>query len=351
MKIGFHTYEPAISQGNDNTSAGGGTWLRALMAYLSEKADVYWVHGEDDASAVPEHARMSLETAAEELDVLFMPWRWAMPAYPERHQKWMDQTWLIGNMKGHIVIHDEDHKLNEADEITLKSMDNVTLTTPEMNPRSGYRSLLFPMPFHPPSSEFYSIKYDQLFGNEDGERATHLIYIGNNYERYEQTKKYLSLFEGMSPFMNIQVYGNWMEPGPGRQPPAVVAGDFPNVDFLGRLPQEQVLAVMSGAASTLMLHKPSYGPQGFMTIRWAEAVAAGCIAFIPKEFWLPKEMKALFDADHLVVHSAKDLLEKFDYVTARKARYMGVLLRQQQLIKGKMSLLSWWNLAKEVYND
>jgi glycosyltransferase involved in cell wall biosynthesis len=132
---------------------------------------------------------------------------------------------------------------------------------------------MFPLPYE---LQPFSHSYD-----------TDLVYIGNNYNRYEQAVMFLEGFAKASP--RVHVYGNWLEPNPERESPEKVKQDFPHVKFLGRLPQNQIIDVLSKARTTIHLFKPEYGAHGFIAPRWAEAAAAGVPAFVPSTFRVAPE--------------------------------------------------------------
>jgi hypothetical protein len=140
-----------------------------------------------------------------------------------------------------------------------------------------------------------------------------------------------------------------MDPGPYREGYAQVLTDFPNTHFCGRLPQEDTIRKLSEALFTAHLFKPSYGPSGFITLRWAEAAAAGTPAFIPFEMNLPKRWRDQFCDYGLLVKDAKMVAETIEGMAM--SNWNDALECQQEFVDEYMRTQNWFNIIKEVRDD
>jgi hypothetical protein len=290
MNILWHTWEPGLD-GDGKTSGGGGAWTKFLFDQFGKAGHkTFWFK-----SHVPRESVDWIPTF--DVDVAVFCWRWELPnlpQYEDRNNCYDRQNKLIEwciRKKIPFLIHDQDLKM------TFEARDWITtnggvIASPSFYPDPGEVVLHYPNPY----------KFDKVtFQFQDAK----LVYIGNNYERLEQAIRFLVPFSEKYP---TEVYGNWTEDGPGRNPRTTM-GMMPNVNFKGRLDQANVIETMKQTKATILLHKPEYGSRGFVTIRWAEAATAGCLPFIPAEFNLPREYANILDK--LRVRDGYQLRDKF----------------------------------------
>lgn len=289
----YHTWEPGLS-GNDMTSGGGGLWTKFLFEEFKKAGHhVYWFT--HDAPQIDKHWQPVIKT-----DAAIFCWRWLLPnitQYEERNRAYDRQNllihWCIRN-KVPFLIHDQDLKMTMEERDWVQSSGGV-IATPSFFPQGHNEiSLHFPNPY--------------TFSDERRAWSNQLIYIGNNYERMDQTIKYVGEF---SKHIHTVFYGNWVELGFGRKPEEIRA-KLPHVSFGGRLPQKDVVSMLSRSRATIMLHKPEYGPRGFTTIRWAEAAAAFTLPFIPVEFALPSQY--IPSLKPLIVSDASEMLKRYEKI-------------------------------------
>jgi len=327
MNIGFHGYEPAFESGNMMTSTGSSHHLITLMNEFARLGHYnYWFGNGENSIATS----ISLDLIPN-MNIIFLFWRWPMPDYPDRDTAYSRQLSIIkraANLKIPIVVHDQDHKIDDKMKSFLTGYA-VRLTEPSLHPRLGFESLMYP------SSYSLTRKYQphSRFG---------LAYIGNNYERYEQAKKYV-----VHPRVLASFYGNWVIKSPSRETPEQVEHDFPNVLFEGRLEADQVVTRLANASATIHLAKPSYNETGFITMRWAEAASAACPALIPSEFkFLESVPKIGFVADSQAVAENLDILEALKDPNHGKA----IVEWQREFVNQYMKPDRWVELAVEA-ND
>lgn len=293
MNILWNTWEPALTDGNSSTSAGGGAWTRALWSYFQSKGhNVYNVSVGENSKRI-EALSNGINSKP---DVIVLCWRWPMAQYKSRHHAYLRQTSLLDYAYHEnipILIHNQDLKFEPIDACDkfIQAGKRIAFTMPAFNPPEGYESLHFPCPYDLDSSEWAIPTRKELES-----RPYDYAYIGNNYERYEQIK---AAWGDPNKISNVHIWGNWLEHSKHRESPETVREDFPHVEFHGRLPQERVLETLNQSLFTHHFCKPLYSKYGFMTIRWSEAIAASCIAEVSSDFNMPNEYKEFFHLNKL----------------------------------------------------
>lgn len=329
MNILWHTWEPGLT-GNHSTSGGGGVWTQHLFdAFNKAGHQIEWFTA--DAPMIGEQWEPAMP-----IDVAIFCWRWAFPdieKFETRNIAYKRQIKLIDwcvNHKIPFMVHDQDLKLSEF-ERTWIEWNNGLIAIPAFFPRKRETMLHYPNPY-----QYMSIDSCLLEDNDT------LIYVGNNYERMEQTVRLLS-FPSLSA--NVAVYGNWMEPGgPERSSPREVKLMLPHVNFMGRLSQTNVIETLHGANATFMLHKPEYGPLGFTTIRWAETAAAGILPIIPDEFRLPKQFEKRFEPVRVI--SGFDVMQKLNEINYVKR--VEIIEALRELVSIYMTADKWLDCIERI---
>jgi len=325
MNIGFHGYEPAFQSGQMMTSAGGSRHLTTTISEFTRLGhQVFWFgEGSNNTTKSANVSDVKL------MDVIFLYWRWAMPEYLDRQKAYTRQMEIIKMTtasKTPVIVHDQDHKIDKKTKEFLIMM-NVTLTEPSLFPRTGYSSLMYP------SDRPLTSKYNphSRFG---------LCYVGNNYERYDQTKRYLADARIAAIF-----YGNWLIKSDFRESPDQVKSDFPNVTFQGRLEADQVINCLRHATATIHLAKSSYNETGFITARWAEAASAACPAFVPKEF---KFIDGYSNVG--IVENASDVIRFLDVLDSLKDPNLGksIVEWQRDFVNQYSKPDAWIEIAQKV---
>lgn len=306
MKIGWNTWEPGLIT-KTQTSAGGAAWTNFLFRRLRQAGhEIVMLQGEAPIGTT----KINEPYGIHELDVAVFCWRWSMPDYAEREEAYKRQWKLIELMDIQgvpILVHDQDHKISTKDRVTLHEV-HATITAPQFfaSPGSAYeidKSLFFPNPYAPPALRF------------GGLEASDLTYVGNNYERFNQVVGFIAPF---SQVFRTDFWGNWLEVGPYRETPSEVRNRLPDVNFHGRATQADVLTILSRSNSTIHFAKDSYLDAGFITIRWAEAVAAGIPAFIPAGMKLPAKYARQFARSGLLVESGEQMIAAYDKIRANR---------------------------------
>lgn len=258
-------------------------------------------------------------------------------SYEERNKAYENQMRLIqlaGDAKVPLLILDGDHKLTQDDVSYINKHAKATLASPELSPRKGFKQLFYPNPYELRNPMVNRMPF---FGN------TELIYIGNNYERWDQWLEFVAKPSNLG--MRVKCFGNWLESHPDRQTPEEVMAAAPNIDFPGRIGQKAVIENYLVADTTVHLSKPSYCKSGFVTMRWAEAAAAGTFAFIPREFkHVPEDIMHVCGVD--------DGQQLYGYYTTmeEKVWYEGVFL-MQEWVRQNMTQEAWLEMIKETCDE
>lgn len=334
MNILFHTWEPGLISDVPN-SAGGSLWIRHLWAKLKEDGHVVsWAGDGEPDGVIAKSAWEDMSDFVSQAHLVVLFWRWKMhEQYEDRNRAYLRQRLLIEaaiDANVPVLVHDQDHMITDEETDWLRAA-GVTLSTPETHPRPGYVSLLFPNPyasFRPPSESALRLADDGI----------DLIYVGNNYERWDAFDQYYIKAAGLG--LKVAVYGNWMEKGPGRRDPEEVKALAPHIDFRGRIPQAKIVETLAMADMAVHLGKPSYGPVGFITMRWCEAAAAGILGLVPGGFVCPT---AYEDA---AVESGEDIFWLHMNLSLRE--YVGMVAAQQDWVRTNMKAENWITLFKEL---
>ncbi len=332
MKIGFHTWEPGLTSESGKMASGGGSlWIRYLWDELLKQGhEIFWF-GEGHPRDVA-HADMPMLLT---MDVMVVFWRWQMdPSYGERNAAYDRQSTIINACIDHgipMLVHDQDHKITPLEILALQKpfySVPIILAAPELKPRPGFRTLLFPNPYPTFSKPITPFK-----------KETDLVYIGNNYERWPQFLEYLAVLPDFG--MDVDVYGNWLEPGPGRQPPDEVRAEAPDVRFRGRISNDRVIEVLQTADATIQLAKDSYCQTGFLAMRWVEAAAAGILSFVPHEY-----QHVPLPYQNFQVQDAKDLCVA--WFSMDEQGWLEAVEEQQQWVHEHFKIEPWIAMLKEL---
>lgn len=334
LAVAWNTWEPGLN-GNGSTSGGGAIWTRYLWKQLDRHHNI----GVVNISGRPNLVGTNFDAAV-------FCWRWNFPrgiGYDERADAYEKQMHLLDECYRAgipIIVHDQDHKIG-SDLTHLRSL-GAHIYEPSLAPRDGVGSLLFPYPFGRPIAPKMSDYRTRLHS---------MSYVGNNYERYPQFVEYFGgekwktpptpFYSGDFVQWGPSVWGNWLESSPLRETPERVMRDNPNVHFLGRLDQSMVQEVMAASFATIHFAKPSYNSAGFVTIRWAEAVAAGCIGAIPEEFNTLGQMKELVVSPSTIEAWTDRVVRDYEF-------RMQLMEMQTDFVLGTMTVAPWASTLRGV---
>lgn len=320
-RIVWSGWEPSLVGGDALTSAGSASATRYIWDQLYAEG-IKVVPAVDESPVLP---------PLDGVDGVVFYWRWHIPGerYIQRNNSVKRQWALIRWCHEHgvkFLIHDQDREINYDYMVDYIKERGGVITAPLLNPPEGVRRLMYPDPFPHTRS---TVDYD--YRNEE------LVYIGNNYDRYEQ---FTRLLAPAAKLLHVRMYGNWLEPSAVRQSKEQITQDAPFVKFYDRMPQAGVIDRLEQARYTMHLARPIYCDEGFVTIRWAEAVAAGCLAFIPGEFYPINELKSSY------VYTPEELLERISYM--KRSGFEEMVAAQRSWVECNMTIEPWLSMIKAL---
>lgn len=323
-RIGFLYWSPGLI-GDFSTADPSWIWLVPLFKLLRRNGyEPCWL---DPTTSVD---GLSAATVSD-VDLIFCYWRWQLPnteRYRPRNAAYDFQMKALNEafeFQKPVIVFDGDLKIDLDQRFWLLS-NGARLVMPAFYPLDGYETLFYPMVYPE--------------GSYDPHGRHGIVYVGNNYERYDMALKYMSWPRSKrgagTSDPHFTIYGNWMDPSPYRESPEQIAFDFPYAKFPGYLDQRDTIKTLSKARATVHIAKPEYADIGFIALRWFEAVAAGTPAFVPDEWHLPCPMHYTHDADSIAFE-----LERSPGILAQQFEY------QRSMIK-LMTFTPWLRLFEEA---
>lgn len=232
-----------------------------------------------------------------DVSLLFVEWRWRIVGKPtvdwDRQAELLDYYMRVGTP---VVVLDTDLKITEADE---RRWPGMIVCDPCLRPKQLTRPRVH-MPF---CSDFSRV-------HRAREGAVHYRYVGNNYERDDQFRRYYSQpARALRESAGVQttVHGNWLTPSPERMHPRGVLQAHPDMAFLPRLAFKDVHAALNNSVAVCHITKPEYAQHGNVTMRYFEALSAGVPALVPAEC-VP--LRQVGDACGLLVNTHDDVVRK-----------------------------------------
>ena len=322
MKIGWSTWsETLVSHKVD--SSGDAVWTLPLWQELKNRGhEIVWLQSHMGLPSGTE-----LMNNIEDVDVAFFYWRWPFASkdkrFTARNQCFREQNRLISLFVGKnipVLVFDGDHMILD-NQVKVLHKAGVRLYRPELNILDKrFKQLIYPYPF---SEDMLTI--DQM---PKSIPHTELIYIGNNYGRYDQFLKYVGTASELN--VNTKVYGNWLEESLERESPEKIQEDSPHIDFRDRIPYVDVDKYLSSSWTTIHLAKDSYNSSGFMTIRWAEAARSNCYAWVPEEFNCGEDLIKISSGGEI----AKIMAFDTGFISTR-------LERQKEFVRDHMLMSKW----------
>jgi len=215
-------------------------------------------------------------------DVLFVEWRWPTWKNDVRlggdratESDYRRQCELLNHYhaKGMpIIIHDGDLKMTPEEE---ERWPNVQLADACIKPREQTRPRIS-MPWASSARRLFKpIEYSYNY-----------TYVGNNYDRDPQFRKYYSQPSLALRQRGVQtkVWGNWLERSPERQDPSVLLRNNSYVTFGHRLAYKEIFSVINNSIAVTHITRDDYTPYGNITMRFTEAIQAGVVSLIPCEY-------------------------------------------------------------------
>lgn len=351
MKIGFHyhgfsdAYHPATGElklSNDANSPDGHRYGRPLFMYeilkrghdlvvlnkqLREKRRFgYWISPGVSGQNVGygREAKYHIKALKEDvpnLDVIFMEWRWPTwkndkthPDHqPEKYEPDLDrQREIIEKYIGEIpiILWDTDLKIKPEDE---KAYSKAIIADPSFKTNKLTRNRVS-IPFWTDWKQILPVtEHFPVYG-----------YIGNNYERPEEFKKYYFHASQNTRLFGVQtmLFGNWLQKSPEREDPSSLISQYRQTTFGYRTGWSDSMKIMNRFLCTTHISKPLYYETEFMSPRYLEALAVGCPSFQPVAFkqillgkkWIAKDAMDIIDFigknSHMTISERQEIIDE-----------------------------------------
>jgi len=259
-----------------------------------------------------------------DVDVVYFEWRWPTWKNDEKvggdratepdYRRQMSCLEYYHKKGVPIIIHDGDLKMTPEEELMFP---NAVLTDACANPRVQTRKRLT-LPWcnylnrRTPTTS-YSYNY---------------TYVGNNYERDKQFKKYYSMPARGLRDRGIQtmVYGNWLERSPERRDPSELLRENPHVSFGGRLAYNEIFEAFNRSITVTHITKDEYTPYGNITGRFMEGVMSGVVALIPNEYVHARPV----GLGEFIVDSPEDVIRCINVLSGMSAADRAQIVQEQE---------------------
>lgn len=216
------------------------------------------------------------QSGLDEADFILHEWRFKIPGrntseafcsdYIDFQPDLRIQEMLIDFCKKNgvqLVIFDLDYKITSADYDMLNRME-IDFKIIELG--HAYENGAIDNGYHVEIPFSWNVMMSE-YNDSTSHKEDDIIYVGNQYERDESFKKY---------FGNTRaaIYGKWFKD----------LGGYKQCAFFGRIHPAQIPAAYSKALATVLIAKPEYYKNSFMTARLLEAVFYGAVPFFAKEY-------------------------------------------------------------------
>ena len=214
-----------------------------------------------------------------------------------------------------IIIHDGDLKMTPAEE---HMFPNAILTDACASPRVQTRKRLTLPWCNYLNRRMKTVEYSYNY-----------TYVGNNYERDQQFKKYYGLPARALRERGIQtmIHGNWLDRSPERRDPSELLKENQSVSFGGRLAYNEIFDAFNRSIAVTHITKDEYTPYGNITGRFMEAIMAGTVALIPNEYVHARPV----GLGELVVDSPEDIIRCVNMLKNMSASDRAEIVRRQEI--------------------
>ncbi len=259
-------------------------------------------------------------------DIVYCEWRWPTWKNSGNNPQESDYTRQCEVLDHYhaagvpIIIHDGDLKMTAEEE---QRWPNAVISDACVNPRMLTRKRIS-IPWCNYMQRYFSpVEYSYNY-----------TYVGNNYERENQFKKYY--VDPSTPLREsgIQTYvcGNWLARSPEREDPGVRITNAPNVAFGPRLAYKDIFSVLNSSITVTHITKDDYTPFGNITGRFFEAIKSGVPALIPWEYEHARPV-GLSD-ESLIVRSSEDVVKKTKWISTLSANdRLGLVNLQEEALR------------------
>ncbi|MGW4896612.1 hypothetical protein ACWEQL_30805 [Kitasatospora sp. NPDC004240] len=271
MRVGY-SYWGFLGSGITDTPDGGRSHRRILVdGLIAAGHEIVFLQANRDLAEAGTDLTSTYrwDSGLPEIDVLFLEWRWPIPGRNttpcgngghtcdlHRQEELLSHYTFRRSVR--TVLWDKDRQLPAED--PLRATRHVQVCEPALHPSPGAASLLFPV-----ADDALDRAYPAALAAR--ERSLPLVYIGNQYDRDTAFDQYFAPAAGRVPH---RVAGKWTR-----------TGRWPQVNFTGRIPFDEVAPLYRSAVATVLLAPDRYARSGQFTQRLFESVLAGCLPMAP----------------------------------------------------------------------
>jgi hypothetical protein len=239
-----------------------------------------------------------------DIDVLFLEWRWKTwkndknhPDHvPSKYEPDYDRQLELIEHYRHIcpiIVWDTDLKITRDDE---ERWPELIILDPSLKTNRLTRDRIS-MPFWTDWKELMNVS----------EPYPVLGYIGNNYERDDEFRKFYFNNASMLREEGIQttMHGNWLQKSPERVQPSQLISEHRDVAFNHRMNFFDSMNMLNKFVCTVHVSKQRYYEVGFISPRYLETLATNCPALVPES----QSMNSVLGKEW-IVGSGSDVFEK-----------------------------------------
>lgn len=270
---------------------------------------------------------------ATEADVIVLNWKKDGQEHYMDQQDLLESALMLGTP---VLIFDQQggHEENPVEilddprielDMFNKSGVPMKLTMPAFFPLQDFDTLHIPYPFQ-------RGRHKPFHTNRLYKRS----YVGHSDERYGQALEWFREIEG-------DLWGDWLEGS--HEQTLIDFGVGPR--FHDVCPVDQVQTVYRRSIATVHLGTGQQMELGMLTLRYAEAAEAGCLAFTPWEMNLPPYWRTCFTSEEDIW---KSNLED-DTNHTQKYLLSEMQNQQQLLIQEAMSHYAWAKVIGDLCNE
>ncbi|MEO3810750.1 hypothetical protein ABGB17_17250 [Sphaerisporangium sp. B11E5] len=294
MRIGY-SFWGFLGPGITDTPDGGRSHRRPFLdAIIGAGHEVVLLQPDRDLAEAGDAVASSYRFHAglPDIEVLFLEWRWPIagrnttpcgtPGHTcDLHRQDQLVAHYIDSLGTPTILWDKDRQLPAH--APLRHHRRVIVCEAALTPTAGARSLLLPL-------DDARLQGAYPVALAARERPHPLCYIGNQYDRDEAFDTYFVPAAARVPHL---VAGKWSD-----------VSRWPGVNFIGRVPFDEVEKIYSRSLATVLLLPDRYAVAGQMTQRIFEAVLAGCVPLAPATI----SQADAFVPPQMVVNDATDVV-------------------------------------------
>lgn len=288
-----------------------------------------------------------------ELDILLLEWRWKIegrnwmadgskPPMDDyiRQEALLDHYCSVGTK---VFILDTDYKLTKEDEERWPEAHILDLASKSKELSRKRTGVFWPFDMAQLTERVHCVHFpisDEHTNSYPVDPTFLISYIGNDYERDTQFKKYIGDVAELLGQGTVHVYGNWL-----KYPEKAVENysKYPYVTFHPKVTKAHMEYIYSRSLCVPLLSKDDYAEHGQIAYRILEVMYNGGIPVGLKEFYNVEK----YVIPELIVRSSEELVELIEKLSKQTARER-VALWDKQINHFKYSAEEFINVLETI---